>query len=65
MLDEVAVYDYALTPTQIAQHYSLATATNDSGTVHITVSANGNSNAQTATLTIAGHTVTLTQAGQP
>ena len=64
-LDDVAIYDHALTSTQIAQHYALRASTSAAGpgVLAYAVAANPTSVARTATLTVAGETVTVTQEG--
>ena len=65
-LDEVAVYSQALTGAQVARHYALRTYSNagGSGVVAYTVSPNGpNSSPRSATLTVAGTSVAVSQGG--
>jgi hypothetical protein len=64
-LDEVAVYDHALTPEQVSAHYALAhvaPVAHGSGTVNYAAEANTTAVSRAAALMIAGQTVTVTQA---
>ena len=62
-LDEVAIYRTALTSQQAMTHDMLQPMLAGSGTVTYNVAANPTVLTRTATLTIAGQTVTLTQDG--
>lgn len=64
-LDEIAIYDHVLTPGDVAAHYALRTAAATaagSGAVTYTVAPNTGS-VRSATLTVAGNAVPLSQGG--
>ena len=64
-LDDVAIYAQPLTPAQVAAHYALRTqsGTSGSGVAGFSVAPNTSATAGTATLTVAGQSVSVTQAG--
>ncbi len=63
-IDEVAIYDHALTAAQVAQHFA-ARAARASHTVAYSAVANQITLPRTGVVSVAGQTITVTQAAAP
>ena len=65
-LDEIALYQSALTPEQITRHYlQHASASDGAGVVTLSVVANPSIDSRAGLVTVAGQQVSITQLGRP